>query len=239
MKKLIILPLLIIASQIFAQEDAPIVTDRPTQSAGSAVMPKGNFLIETGFINDQIVRNFKVRTFNVLFRYGISDKIEIRLTQNYVGQKIGGFTDSGFSPTTIGAKVHMASEEDAFADMSVLGKISIPTGPYGSSMAAYELRFNFQNTLNNNLILGYNVGAIVSDEQLFVLYTLVLDYIIDEKWTVFAEPYAYIGNNFDQRFNAGVIYLHKNNVQFDASFGIGLSGVSPDSFVGFGAAFGF
>jgi hypothetical protein len=240
MKKIIFLFVLVASSNlIYAQDSDPIVTDRPTQSAAASVVPKGNFLIETGFVNDKIVANYNERTFNALIRFGLTDKIEIRLTQNYIGEEIGNVKSSGFSPTTIGTKVYLASEESGFADMSVIGQVSIPTGAFGSPMASYELRFNFQNSINNNLSLGYNLGAIVSDEQLFLLYTAVLGVSIDEKWTVFAEPFAFIGESFDQRFNAGVIFLQSNNIQFDVSFGIGLSRVAPDSFIGFGAAIGF
>ena len=53
MKRLIILALTCASYYLHAQEVEPIVTDRPTQSAASAVVPKGSVLIEYGFVNEK------------------------------------------------------------------------------------------------------------------------------------------------------------------------------------------
>jgi len=71
-------------------------------------------------------------------------------------------------------------------------------------------------------------------------YTAVLGYGFGEGWTAFVEPYGFFADgNSDHRFHTGLIYLFKNNLQFDVAAGWGLSENSPDSYLGFGASFMF
>lgn len=245
MKKLIILPLLITASYLFGQDDASIVTDRPTQSAAASVMPKGNLLIEAGFVSEKVTSNISNTTFgNFHFRFGLFEGVEIRLTQNYVGVKndLTDFSTSGLSPLTIGTKIHLVDEDGSVPQISVIGQVTLSNGDnaFKPAKGIAEVRFNFTNTLSDQLSLGYNLGMSFPEDTPTSFYTIVLGYSLADKWTVFAEPYGSFANSdSDHRFNTGLIYLCSNTIQFDISAGIGLSDVSPDSFIGFGAAIGF
>ena len=74
MKIKILLSSLLISSFSWGQ----ISTDRPDQTEASVVLPKNMLQIESGVIfQDEEV-------FNTLFRYGISEKFELRLNTNYL-----------------------------------------------------------------------------------------------------------------------------------------------------------
>lgn len=224
-----------------AQESGPIVTDRPTQSAAASTVGKSRFLIETGFIFENTNEFSDYLNFNTLIRYGISDRVEVRLLANYDRTDGDDFIVSSIGSTGIGTKVFLVDNENAFADISVIGQINLPTGDENDE-ATGEIRFNFANTLSSEFSLGYNLGFFVSpdrENEVSPFYSIVLGVAIVERLTAFVEPYGFLNEPTDHRINAGLIYLLNNRFQLDISGGLGLAENSPESFVGFGVALGF
>lgn len=244
MKKLLSLALFLVVVTAFAQDSNPIVTDRPTQSAASAVMPKGGVLVEYGFVSEKAGDITNLTFANILVRYGLLEGVELRVTQN-LQQSKDGLTDTkvnGLSPITIGTKIHLVQENGVMPQASVIGQLTLATGEeaFQPSQAVPEVRLNFSNTLSDVFSLGYNIGMAFPEDNTQTLYTLVLGYSFSPGWTLFAEPYGFFQDGVsDHRFNTGLIYLMSDRIQFDISGGVGLSDVSPDSFIGFGAAIGF
>ena len=74
MKIKILLSSLLISSLGWGQ----ISTDRPDQTEASVVLPKNMLQIESGFTFQE------EEVFNTLFRFGISEKFELRLNTNYL-----------------------------------------------------------------------------------------------------------------------------------------------------------
>ncbi|WP_370090578.1 transporter [Ekhidna sp.] len=245
MKKLLFLLSVLGAGASMAQDFDPIVTDRPTQSAAASVMPQGKFLLEYGFLKEtQTTDIFNYTYANFHLRYGVVEGVEIRLTQNYLGFKdnTSDMSETGLSPLTIGTKVHLVEENGAVPQISVIGQITLANGDnnFKPSQAIPELRLNFANTLSDKFSLGYNLGMNFPEDNSTSFYSVVLGYALADGFTLFAEPYGFFSDgNADHRFNTGLIYLASNNLQFDVSVGWGLSDISPDSFISFGAAFGF
>ncbi|MEQ9008893.1 MAG: transporter [Ekhidna sp.] len=245
MKKLLAFLFVLGTGVSMAQDSDPIVTDRPTQSAATSVVPKGNFILEYGFLRETLVDDVFNNTYaNFHLRYGVIDGVEIRVTQNYVGFKnnIDDTSESGLSPLTLGTKLYLLEEIGAVPEISVIGQVTLANGDnaFKPSRVVPEIRLNFANTLSDKLSLGYNFGMNFPEDLTTSFYTAVLGYAIADGWTLFAEPYGFFyDGNADHRFNTGIIFLAKNRLQFDVSAGWGLSNISPDSFVGFGAAFGF
>lgn len=245
MKKLLVLLSVLGAGVTIAQDSDPIVTDRPTQSAAASVMPQGKFLLEYGFLKEtQTTDVFNYTYANFHLRYGVIEGVEIRLTQNYLGlkEKTSDISETGLSPLTIGTKIHLVEENGAVPQISVIGQVTLANGDnnFKPSQAIPELRLNFANTLSDKFSLGYNLGMNFPEDNSTSFYSAVLGYALADGFTLFAEPYGFFSDgNADHRFNTGLIYLANNNLQFDISAGWGLSDISPDSFIGFGAAFGF
>ncbi|GAB4252992.1 MAG: hypothetical protein Tsb0034_31440 [Ekhidna sp.] len=246
MKKIIVLILSLASINAFAQDSEPIVTDRPTQSAASTVVPKGSALLEYGFVYEKASSDATNVTWaNILARLGIINGVELRLTQNVL-QTGPSFSSednvSGLSPTTIGTKVYLVEEQGAIPQISMIGQVTLANGKeaFRPSKALPEVRLNFSNSLSEYLSLGYNIGMGFPEDDRYALYTLVLGYSFLPGWSVFAEPYGFMYEGYsDHRFNTGIVYLVNDRFQVDMTGGIGLSDSSPDSFVGFGLALGF
>ncbi len=232
---------LLIGTLAVAQDSNPINTDRPTQSASAFVLPKGNFQVEYGFIREEFTSDVIATTyFNGLFRYGLFEGAELRLTQNILQNKFLDSKTSGLSPLTLGTKVHLVEERGALPQMSIIGQVTLETGEEGfqPDSPITEFRLNFQNTLSDKVSLGYNIGY--TDQDVDFLYSIVLGYAFADGWSAFVEPYGFLANPFnDHRFNLGVIFQPADNFQFDVSGGFGHSESILRSFVGFGAAIVF
>ncbi len=244
MKHLFTLLFILTAASVLAQESEAIITDRPTQSASSMVMPKGNVLIEYGFISQKAGDVTTTTIANILARVGILKGVELRVIQDYVQLKDDSDnTDvNGLSPITLGTKVHLKEENGAFPQTSIIGQVTLRSGdePFKPLESIPEVRLNFSNTLSDRLSLGYNLGMAFPSDNTQTIYTVVLGYSLAPGWTVFAEPYGFLeSGDSDHRFNTGVIYLLKDNFQLDLTGGFGLSDIAPDHFIGFGAAIGF
>ena len=244
MKVAILIVGLVISVSVFSQ-DQTIVTDRPTQSAASAVVPKGTSILEYGFIYERASANLTNVTWaNMLARVGIMEGVEFRLTQNalQVGPSFSSEENiSGLSPTTLGTKVHLLNEKGALPQTSVIGQVTLENGEgaFRPESPFPEVRLNFSNTLSDQFSLGYNLGMGFPDDNTYTLYTLVLGYALSDGLTAFVEPYGFFfEDTSDHRFNTGLIYLLKDNFQVDLTVGFGLSESSPDYFIGFGAALG-
>lgn len=228
---------------VSAQQDT-ISTDRPTQSAGAYVVPKGYLQVEAGYLVEQTTSNLTNFTYaNFLVRYGLLEGAELRITQNYVGFEDDetSASSSGLSPLTIGSKVHLLEENGLRPEVSVIGQVTIKSGneDFQPTKAVPEFRLNFVNTLSKKISLGYNIGMLFPEDNTTSFYSAVVGFGFGNGWTVFAEPYGFFSDGeSDHRFNTGLIYLAKRNLQFDIAGGIGLSDNSPDSYLGLGVSVG-
>ena len=229
---------------VFAQNE-PIVTDRPTQSAASSVVPKGSNILEYGFVYEKASSDLTNVTWaNILVRVGILEGVEFRLTQNalQVGPSFSSDENvSGLSATTLGTKVHLLNEKGALPQTSIIGQVTLENGEvaFRPESPFPEVRLNFSNTLSEKLSLGYNLGMGFPEDATYTLYTVVLGYSFAPGWSTFIEPYGFFfEEDSDHRFNTGLIYLVKDNFQVDLTGGFGLSEISPDYFIGFGLALG-
>lgn len=244
MKKSLIITLFLSSAAVFAQDSDPMITDRPTQSAASTVLPLGTAIIEYGFIYESVGDITNTTLANLHARVGLLKFAELRITQN-IQQVKNDVTDtkiSGLSPITLGTKVHLVTERGAMPQTSIIGQVTLDNGKneFRPGKAIPEVRLNFSNALGEYWSLGYNVGMRFPEDNTTTLYSAVLGYSFLPGWTAFAEPYGFFyENDSDHRFNTGLIYLVSNNFQVDITGGIGLSDISPDAFIGFGAAIGF
>jgi len=246
MKKFAFLLIAMGSLALSAQDSNSIVTDRPTQSAASTVIPRGKLLTEYGFVYEKVNTSSENITFaNFLFRYGLIQGLEFRVIQNILQSGDTFITDkkaSGLSPVTIGTKIHLVNENRWIPQTSLITQVTLKNGePAFRPVRAFpEIRFNFSNTLSEKVSLGYNLGIGAPKEQTYVLYTLMLGYAFAKEWTCFIEPYGFLTGNYPgHSINSGLIYLVSDRFQLDASVGIALTEVSSDYFIGFGAAHRF
>lgn len=226
---------------IQAQDAKAIITDRPTQSVAAATAGKGNVLLESGVSSERFNSLTDLLNVSTLVRFGISDWLECRLTGNYDYTSGDDYTASSLGTTNLGIKVFLVDADKAFADVSLLGQINLPTGVDNDEITG-ELRLNFFSRLGERFTLAYNLGVLASAErdiEWSPFYTIAAGYALTHQLSVFVEPYGFTFGPADHRLNAGIIYLIKNRLQLDLSGGIGLSEISPAYYSSLGISIGF
>lgn len=245
---------------VFAQNSEEevdnLITDRPDQTESPFTVPKGYFQIETGFLytsgpfgitlpNGTVsfaddVENFTYNT--SLFRYGLTDKIELRLIQEIGNARSGSFsTNTQAVPTLIGTKIHLLNQDGGKPQVAFLAHFGGPILSNEQSGSQADFRFSFEHQLSDKLVLGYNVGGRLDNDlnDFTALYTLVFGYSVTPKLYAFAELYGFLQKDIeaDHQIDFGLAYLVNPNFQLDFYTGTGLkpeSLISPDTILGFG-----
>ena len=251
-----LIPLLIsivTINHIYSQELSDITTDRPDQSESSSTVPHKTLQIETGFVwqGDKTTtaetRNLDI--FNTLFRYGLLNNFELRVGVNYADvnvSPVNGSEDTtlrGFVPLAVGTKIMITKQNGFIPEISMLGTVTVPnTGSKDLDILnlASDFRFALGWAITDRISAGGNIGAqwntVVPGGSGF--YSAVVGISILSWMNGFVELYGWLPeyNLPDHRFDAGLTFPVKKNLQFDVSGGVGLSEISPDYFVNAGVA---
>ena len=224
-----------------------INTDRPTQSAGAAVLPAGRFQVETGTQFTQLFdQSYQFTYHNTLLRFGVNEFFELRLGNSYEfldpGFDGSNVNFKGFSPISLGFKARIASEKGFFPEISFVGQFLIPSGQdvFKVNTAVPAFRFNFQHTLTETQSIGYNWGMEWFDgsSEAINIYTFIYNLSFGTRFTVFAELYGFLAEDLnDHRFDTGLIYLFSDRFQVDVSGGLGITEDAPEGFIGVGLSF--
>jgi len=237
--------LFLAAEQLAAQEIAPIQTDRPDQTECPFTVPVRHFQMETGFSFERINKEDKSFAHpSVLYKYGISNFVELRLITEFITEKIRGKNTGGLQPVTLGFKTNIAKEKGLLPVISFIGHLTIPffaTQKFKATYYAPAFRFTMQHTLSKKLSLGYNLGAEWDGETAIpaFIYTVTTGYAISDKVGTYAELYGFAPqkSTADHRFDCGISYLLKTNMLIDISGGFGLTGNAPDYYGALGFSF--
>lgn len=254
-----VIGLMICTTEVWAQEgsavsESPLITDRPTQTYSSFVLPKGVFQIESGVgyaksifpgsPADLVAENY---TLNFLqLRYGLSNKVELRLAQNvfFNRTKIGSLTNRGevkFASTWIGTKIKVLDEDGAVPQASLVAEYVADIFDETTGQDLMNLRLNFSNTLSDKFTLGYGLGGFVplKNGPFDFQYSVVGSYGFSKGWGAFLELYGTFRNDLVNSHNVdlGFTYLVNNNLQLDAYTGFDLTNNFDDTDFIFG--FGF
>jgi len=211
-----------------------IITDRPDQTESSSAVEKGSLQIETGILvgftdNDEITEE-QILAPTTLFRYGITKGFEIRvlnqferLTYESISTKFNGISD-----LEIGFKTQLLKKEDINAEIAFLSHLIVPTGTKGLTNDKFGTinKLSISHQINDNVGLGYNVGYnYFGIDNGDLTYSVALGFEVTEKIGIYIEPYGEVINLdiHEASFDAGITYSLKENMQFDFSFGTGLS----------------
>lgn len=241
----IILSFLLLSVSVHAQDI--IIPDRPDQTNSPAVVTKNYIQVETGLLFEKHSESIKSTSHPaLLLRYGLLKNFEVNILGEWSSINQNNSTATGFAPLVFGFKAKIAEEKDIRPAISIManfsanksGKIEFQT-PNVSAVALLL----FQHTLSDDWSLGYNLGTEWDGENPYptTLYTISSAYSFSEKIGGFAEIYGYFNKiqSADHRFDAGITYLLNNDLQIDASAGLGISDISPKFFVSSGLAYRF
>lgn len=211
-----------------------INTDRPDQTESSSTIEKAELQLESGILfgtaKDDFFSEEVLLAPTILWRYGLTNGIELRLLTEFtsVKDKLTDDTSSGITDLQLGTKIQILKKENVKTEIAILSHIIIPT-------AKDELSINEVGTINKLSVshdigetfgLGYNVGydyyGIGSGN---FTYSLALGLNISEKVGFYIEPFGALNEleDHESSFDAGFTYLAQDNLQLDISAGTGLN----------------
>lgn len=230
--------LLLTSQIILAQDYSPdLITDRPDRTESASTTPAGWIQIETGieFSEQKFDGNTKLNSISLastLFRYGVVDKLELRLGGTFLIEefKSPGFeTDAkGVADFMIGAKYNFVTEHQSIPDIALLFHLFLPVGgeEFKPTKTEPQAVVSMAKSVNDFLSLGTNIGTQYNsaDEEMNYLYTLAAGLGLSEKLGAFIEIYSEMFQSSKpfMSLDAGFTYLLLPNLQLDISGGNGL-----------------
>ena len=249
--RLLLIIILACPAASFAQMEK-IDADRPDQTDGPVIVPKKWIQLEMGLSmeqNDRSKNEYFLPT--LLTRYGISKKIELRLTtsvKRYLYTSAAGSSTYmfGLDPIQIGAKITLREEKKWMPKMGVIVNMGIPglaSKNLNLDKFASSYTLSMQNTLTSNIGLGYNFGVQwdgYSNKPSWN-YTFSPVFNLSEKWDGYIEVFGSVvkGEAAQHNIDVGLAYYVSNNSKIDISSGLGISKESPDWYIAIGASFRF
>jgi len=251
-KTLVGLLVVCLTNGLFAQdtvektEPGAISTDRPVQSETAFTVPKNHLQFEMGLNYEQGVdHNFDLLTGpNLLVKYGLTNRLEVRMTNNYVKLETEGLNQEyegwdaplfGFKYKIIGADggktnlvASLSSKVEAWgakvlrpSTVNLLGRVTL-----GQSITDSW-------SVTGGLEYGYYDG-----EEDIVFYVLQTGYSFSSGLTAIIEYYGFSSDNeLHSALNGALVYLINDKHQVDLSGGGGFAGNFYSHYLSVGYSF--
>ena len=245
MKYFLTLGWLFCASQLLAQSEEPLVTDRPGEGTdAAAVVGTGVGQLETGVFREwESNENYRLGYYpTALLRYGVLDRVEIRLSSGlYASEAQAGV---GWLPLDLATKVALVEKAQGWIPQTALliGFTLPATGSaeVQSSFTQPRVVLLINHSINSWLSITTNLGAHWENDspETIYRYALSFDISLSERVGTFAEFYGNLpeASASSHLFNAGFIYLVTNDLQLDVAAGTGLTDNALDFYVGGGVS---
>jgi hypothetical protein len=241
----VIISLSLITYNSFSQTTAeqPISPDRPGVGTPPSLVPENHFQLETGFLYDRSHPDgttTKVYSYNQsLFRFGLLSFAEIRLSTDYTKTEVtnsdGTASVAGFGPVTLGTKIALLQEKGVIPQTSLMANFTLPnTGlaDYRVNNVAPSVYLLLQNSLSDELSLGYNIGLEWDGDsnRPTTFYAVNLGLRLTDKLSCFVENYGYFNPTSNDFFvDGGLAYLLTKKIQLDVYGGISTKGGNADT----------
>lgn len=212
---------------------AQLITDRPDQTESAYTVGRGNLQAESGvlmgFEGDGLFQTRRILAPTNLFRYGITSSIELRVLNQFETRRSGRQNPiQGLSDMEIGAKIELFKNENGHTRIAFLSHLLTPTGTTGLTGGSFGTinKISISHELNESLDLGYNLGYdYLGENRGNLTYSLTLGIQINEMAGLYVETYGQISNfsEFILSSDAGLTLLANDRLQFDFSFGTGIT----------------
>lgn len=229
MRAAVALFLLLIPVTSRAQDDS-IVADRPGLADGSTTVARGVSQLEIGVTADG--GDDELFTLPTLVRYGITDRLELRIASDVIGWTADG---GDVAPVSAGFKLRL---RDGAVPLSVIASVQPPAGGGMLRSTAFEseARLVSDIELAEGLSLTPNVGvALVEGDGAVAIFAATLE---REMGTAlpFVDFETTIGDGDTSLIaDAGLAWVVRPNTQLDISAGVNVLGDQyPDWFIAAG-----
>lgn len=231
---------------LLAQEQdrlSELTVDRPGIAEAPFTVRPGMYQLETGF--DYYKRTSGEIYFLpvTLFRTGLSQNTELRISAKNILDKTSTQKLKGFSPLTIGIKTHIIEQRGWIPETDILVDLIIPlsNADLQPVKMGNDVLLLFQNDLSPKAAINYNVGLIwdgFSDESLFTA-SFCFNYLPTDKVGLFVEYFDFLrtGGSKEHGIDGGFTFLLWPLVQADFSAGVSLVEGNTNHFVSSGISF--
>jgi hypothetical protein len=227
-----------------------IDTDRPDQTESAVTVPKHYFQAEFGFNKENLFeKNYDLIHPTALLKYGLKNfefRLEATFRSSYEHLIPDPKWSKGLDPIVIGFKAALWEEKKILPKTSLIVHLGIPalaSKIFKTDHPAPSFRFTMQNSITDNIGLGYNLGAEWDGFTSIPtwIYTFAPGFTLGEKWYAYLETFGFIrkGERPQHNFDAGIAYYISNDVKVDVSGGIGISKAAPKNYVAVGCSFRF
>ena len=239
-----------------ATVSGPIVTDRPTDSASPELVPRRTFQLELGYkftrLDTDSGRTDTQELPDLLARFGISERVEARLTATgWSFKNLETGDQNGFNDLSLGVKIALAEERGNRPQMALLADVSFPVGQVGftDDYVIPKVLFLATHTLTDRLGLTYNLGPSfvtrkkdgVTQTDVTLNYAVALSGAVGGPFSLFGEVYGNFAFGQDvpdsHTIQVGTTILLSRTFQVDVRGGIGMVDNVPDWLFGAGLAF--
>ena len=212
-----------------AQDDS-IVADRPGLADGSTLVSRGVAQLETGVNADG--GDDELFTLPTLLRYGLTDRLELRIASDVVGWTSDG---GDIAPVEAGFKLRL---RDGAIPLSLIASVQPPAGGGNLRSTAFESEARLVSDIDlaEGLSLTPNVGvAIVEGDGAVAIFAATVEREIGNALP-FVDFETTIGNGDTSLIaDAGLAWVVRPNTQLDISAGVNVLGDEyPDWFISAG-----
>ncbi len=247
MKKIFLVFYLIVQSlSLFAQEQDrlnELTVDRPGIAEAPFTVAPRTFQLETGF--DYYKRTSGEILFLpvTLFRAGLSNNTELRISAKHILDKTAAQKLNGFSPLTIGIKTHIIEQRGWVPETDILVDLIIPISSTDlqPEKMGHDVLLLFQNDLSPKIAINYNIGLIwdgFSNENQFT-GSFCFNYLPTDKTGLFIEYFDFLRRKGSKEhgIDGGFTFLLWPLVQADFSAGVSWVDGNLNHFVSSGISF--
>ncbi|HEU4888385.1 MAG TPA: transporter [Thermoanaerobaculia bacterium] len=211
-------------------QEASIVADRPGLADGSTTVGRGMAQLETGLTGEG--GDEEQFTLPTLVRYGITDRLELRIASDVVGWTSD---DGDIAPIAAGFKLSL---RDGALPLSLIASVQPPSGEGRLRSSAFEgeARLVSDIDLAEGLSLTPNVGvALVEGDGAVAIFAATVEREMGRALP-FVDFEATIGDGDTSMIaDAGIAWVVRPNTQLDISVGVDVLGDEyPEWFIAAG-----
>jgi hypothetical protein len=219
-----------------------ISTDAPSVSAGATTVGGGIFQVESRLQYGQIEGTQILQLPSNLFRLGIGDKFELRMTNGITRREKLIDLDR----MSLGFKAQLLNKPEGNTQIAFLFNAVLPD--FKSNFYSGGGTFAVNHVIGDKSNIGYNVGynytsigpAGSTIEYHSIFGSLIYSYALTDKLSLFSELYGgYINlttmgiETTSISFDCGFLYLVTDKFKIDYSYGLGLSDEHSFHAIGF------
>ncbi|MFA9391803.1 MAG: transporter [Prolixibacteraceae bacterium] len=247
MTKLFTISLFIFTTLLLKAQDESLelIGDRPDMTESAYTITKGHLQFESGVDISKDAIDETTLTYNSsLLRYGLNNKAELRLGVELYKTFWGDYSKN-LVPIYLGTKIRLVEKNGKIPQIALIVATGAELQKAGIR-SILELTpgaiFTFENSLTDNISIGYNLGIEYSNlaQEITGILSASLGIGMGEHSGVYVEAAWFPApQTNDARFNAGITHQFSAKFQADIYGGLGLLTDSPFFNAGAGVIFLF